>query len=201
MRQSAILDDYMQRMAAVAPGDMLRWTGEELARAAERLRTAPEADRPLRAEEMLVTAHHHIQALADAGMADQALATSLLAPLTVIMSHVSPEAIPVPYCHSLALAAMAATDYFGTQQTSGAADMAAAIAGAVTALFAATVRAYSAGGAIPEQLVTLAGQLTEVAKANDTYTATFDGHEIVPTMAIDILVDSLNRLRSLGVEF
>ena len=49
--------------------------------------------------------------------------------------------------------------------------------------------------------MTLAGQLTEVAKANDTYTATFGGHEIVPTMAIDILVDSLNRLRSLGVEF
>lgn len=201
MQRSAILDDYMERMATVAPGEMLRWTGEELARAAERLRTAPESDRPLRAEEMLVTAHHHIQALADAGMADQALATSMLAPLTVIMSHVSPESIPVPYCHSLALAAMAAMDYLGTHQTSGAADMAAAIAGAVTGLFAATVRAYSSGGAIPAQLVTLSVQLTEVSKANDTYTGTFAGHEIVPTMAIDILVDSLNRLRSLGVEF
>ena len=37
MRQSALLDDYMQRMASVAPDDMLRWTGEELAHTAERL--------------------------------------------------------------------------------------------------------------------------------------------------------------------
>ena len=201
MSGSAILDDYLKRLSAVAPEDLLRWTGEELAMAAERLRSADATELTLRAEELLVTAHHHIQCLAEGNMPDQALATSLLAPLTVIMSRVNPEDIPVPYCHSLAVAAMASADYFGMQHSSEGLNTAASIYGSVTGLLVSTVKSYSAKTALPSALVSLSEHLSDASKAQDAYTDSFSGHKIVPTMAIDILVDSLNLLRSQGVEF
>ena len=94
MTTKEILDNFHTELQKIQQdGDqelVLRWTGEQLAMAGERLKKAKPDERAARGAELLVIAHPHVDALEAVGMAGQALATQAMAILTVLMSKVNP---------------------------------------------------------------------------------------------------------------
>lgn len=77
--------------------DIMAWTGEQLAAAAEALRQAEEPDRAAEAIYVMYVSKPHVGCLFDAGMPIDALATALMVIMTCLMAKVNPEEIPVAY--------------------------------------------------------------------------------------------------------
>lgn len=189
MTSAKILDNYhaeLQHIAEESPDDVLRWTGEQLATAGERLRTAKADERTARAAELLVIAHPHIEALAAAGEAKEALATQVVALLTVFHARVNPEDFAGLYLQTLqALCSLAGGYVYSAQGPQ--AMQASQTAGYIFGLFIATAHSYIPRFGASEQMRRFYDHMRHMAANAGEDISHFQGHRIVPTMAIDIL--------------
>ncbi len=204
MNSKEILDEYYKNLETIsADGDqeaVLRWTGEQLALAGERLKASSPEDVVARASELLVITRPHVEALHSVGMAGDALATQALALLTALMGKANPEDMPQLYMRSLESLCMCAAMYTSTLQDSRVAQ-ASQIAAQCFGLFVATAHSYMPRFGAPDDLRLLYDKLRRQAQQAGEEVTHFRGNIIVPQMAVDILADSLSRLRALGVEF
>ena len=202
MTTKAILDNFHPELQKIQQdGDqelVLRWTGEQLAMAGERLKKAKPDERAARGAELLVIAHPHVDALEAVGMAGQALATQAMAILTVLMSKVNPEEMPQLYMRSLEQLCMCAAILTSSLQNDTVVQ-AVQIAAQCFGLFIATAHSYMPRFGAPDDLRRLYDQLRhQSAQAGESVTH-FQGHRIVPQLAADILADTLARLKSMGM--
>ncbi len=189
MTSAEILDSFhseLSHIAEVSPDDVLRWTGEQLAAAGERLRTATKEDRTARAAELLVIAHPHIEALAAAGEAQEAFATQVMALLTVFHARVNPEDFAGLYLQTLQALCNLAGGYVYSAQGSQAIQ-ASQTAGYIFGLFIATAHNYMPRFGASEQMRRFYDHMRHMAANAGEDISHFQGHRIVPTMAIDIL--------------
>ena len=200
--------EELQRVRAQEPQQALRWTGEELAAASDRLsaatsgggRTCSVSDgaegsgRRELAAELLVIAYAHVEELKMAEMPDEALLTLVMAALTVLHARVSPEEFASLWLQKLQAMCHTATVW----SMSGASPMAAqTVLSELYGLFIATAHSYMPRFGASESMRRFYDQLRH-ATATDPEAAEatrlFRGMPIVPTMAIDILTDVAVRL-------
>ncbi len=202
MQENEILDRFNTELQQVhASGGLdatLRWTGEQLALAGERLRTADAGSRTARAAELLVIAGSHVDALAAAGMDGDALATQAMALLTVIMSKVNPEEFPSLYLQCLQALCLRASAFLYTVQPADTMQ-ASQIVSQTFGLFIATAHAYMPRFGASDDMRRFYDRLRHMAAQAGEDVSHFRGHLIVPTLAADILADNLSRLSALGV--
>lgn len=204
MKNNEILDEYYSNLKTVsADGDhevLLRWTGEQLALAGERLKASSPDDLDARASELLVITRPHVDALHGVGMAGDALATQALALLTALMSKANPEKMPGLYMRSLECLCLCAAMYTSSLQDDRV-SQASQIAAQCFGLFVATANSYIPRFGAPDDLRQLCDRLRRQAKQAGEEVTHFRGNVIIPQMAVDILADTLSRLSALGVEF
>jgi len=192
----------LQRLAQAGDGrDILAWTGEELARAAEDLRKSDIEDRQAFGVVVLYVSGPHISALYDAGMGLEALATSSMVIMTCLIEKVDPEKIPAIYTSTLqntfAIASALANDpALAMRDNDGHLPRIAAMYGA---LACATVDRIGYDN-IPDRLLAADADIRREIASLPSEMLTFDGKEISATMAIDIAADATARLKALGVE-
>lgn len=188
---ASILEHYHTELAAIQSGgeisEILRWTGEELAMAGERLHVATDESRIARCAELLVIAHPHVEALSASGMADEALRTQAMAMLTVLHARVSPESFAGLWLQSLQLLCLKASDnVYADPSATGRASRAASEA---FGLFLATAHSYMPRYGADEGMRRFYDHLRQISASAGEEVSHFQGHRIVPTMAIDILSD------------
>ena len=197
MDSKEILDAFraglMEVSAAEDSDAVLRWTGEQLAMAGERLRKAKGDDRVPRAAELLVIAHPHVEALGAAGLAKEALATQTMTILTVLHARVSPESFPALYLQSLQALCLCAGAY--SYQAPGPEVMEASqLAGYIFGLFIATAHDFIPRFGASDDLRRFYDHLRHAAAKGGEDVSHFQGHRIAPTLAIDILTYTAVRL-------
>lgn len=190
----------MQRLAEKGDGrDLLAWTGEQLAAAAEELRRSAPDDRTAMALYVMYVSRPHISCLYDAGMPLDALATGLMVLMSCLVQKADPEQMPsgyVAYLQNLFVlaTALASNSQLLAADPDGHLGRIAAMLGA---LEAATVEAMPA---LPQQFLdtdaAIRAEINELAPSERT----FDGLPVTATMALDIAADSISRLKSLGLE-
>lgn len=190
----------MQRLAEKGDGrDMLAWTGEQLAAAAEELRKSAPDDRTAMALYVMYVSRPHISCLYDAGMPLDALATGLMVLMSCLVQRVDPAQFPsgyVAYLQNLFVlaTALASNPQLLATDPDGHLGRIAAMLGT---LEVATVETMSG---LPQQFLdtdaAIRAEIDELAPSERT----FDGHPVTATMALDIAADSISRLKSLGLE-
>lgn len=195
-------NDELQRLAQAGDGrDILAWTGEELARAAEDLRKSDIEDRSAFGVVLLYVSGPHVSALYDAGMGLEAIATSSMVIMTCLIEKVDPEKIPVIYTSTLqgtfAIASALAND--PTLAMRDHDRHLPRIAAMYGALATATVDRIGAEN-LPDQLLAADADIRRDITSYPTEMLTFDGKKISATMALDIAADATARLKALGVE-
>lgn len=198
----ALLDDFADGLAAVREAEgldgVLRWTGEQLAAASDRLAKARKDECKPRAAELLVIAWPHVQALAAASMPADALATQNMAMLTVLQAKVSPESFASLWLQSLqGLCLMAAG--FIEQADGRVSSIAADIAAHSYGLFIATAHSYIPRFGCSDEMRRFYDHMRHMAAVAGEDVSHFQGHRIVPTLAIDIFADNAARLAAIGV--
>ena len=189
MDSKEILDAFyagLNEVGAEGPEAVLRWTGEQLAAAGERLRTAEGDTRAARAAELLVIAYPHVESLSGAGMADEALATQVMALLTVLHARVSPEEFPALYLQSLEALCLKASEYVYSV-TPDRAMRASQLSASVFGLFIATAHDYIPRFGASDEIRRFYDHLRHISAGSGEDVTHFRGHRIVPTLAIDIL--------------
>lgn len=192
----------MQRLASEGDGrDLLAWTGEQLAVAAEELRNAPEGDRTALALYVMYVARPHISCLYDADMPVDALATSLMVLMTCLLSKANPEEMPVGYVAYLqnlfVLATALANDHrILAVDTDG---HLARIAAMLGALATATVKVMENYG-LPRNFIETDAAIREDLSSLAPSELSFGGKPIEATMALDIAADAVARLKALDPE-
>lgn len=198
----SVLDDFNAGLEAVQQAEgiegTLRWSGEQLAAASDRLARAGEADRPTRAAELLVIAWPHVQALAAVGMATDAFATQNMAMLTMLQARVSPEAFPSLWLQALQGLCIMASQLIESADGSNAA-MAADITAHTYGLFIATAHDFIPRFGSSDEMRRFYDHMRHMASQAGEDVSHFQGHRIVPTLAIDILADNAARLTAMGV--
>ncbi len=190
-----ILDAFYTELQAIAqdgnPDTMLRWTGEQLALASDRLAKAPASGRENRAAELLVIANPHVNALATTGDTLEALATQAMAMLSVLRAKVSPEAFPSLWLQNLQMLC----NLVGQCLYENRYPQVDAVAAHIFGLYIATARDYIPRFGADDATRRFYDHLRHIsAKAGEDITH-FQGHRIAPTLAIDILTDTLVRLQ------
>lgn len=189
----------LRRLAAAGDGrDILAWTGEELARAAEDLRKSAPYDRSAYGVLVLYVAGPHTGALFDAGMGLEALATSSMVLMTCLIEKVDPDKIPTIYTSTLqstfaTAAALADDPTLAMRDPDGHLARIAAMYGA---LCCATVDRIGAAN-LPEQICAADAGIRGHIESLPPHMLTFDGKKIGATMALDIAADATARLKSL----
>ncbi len=198
-----LIDDYYEGLheveASEGPEGVLRWSGEQLAAASDRLAGAKSDARKPCAAELLVIAYPHVEALSAAGMPADALATQTLAMLSVLRARVNPEEFAALWLQSLQVLCVKASEYIYSGDA-GASLQPSQIAGQIFGLFIATVRDYIPRFGISDGMRRFYDHLRHIATEAGEDISHFQGHRIVPTLAIDILTDTAARLAALGVE-
>lgn len=194
------LENYLDRLHAIGNEEGLeaamRFSGEELARFAETLHTAPEDSRPEAAGDFLVVARSHVGFLLQANMPVEAATTLAMAAATVIMEGVNPEKIAGVYLLTLQEAVMGVVDLMMRAQTDEVFDLIEPVAASLTALADATGDRYIGSLTTDRECQKRAGLIKELIQAEPTI---FD-RKVEPTMAADILVDAVARLKAFGSE-
>ncbi len=192
----------LRRLAEAGDGrDILAWTGEELARAAEDLRQSAIEDRSAYGVLVLYVSGPHVSTLYDAGMGLEALATASMVLMTCLIEKVDPEKIPSIYTSTLqstfAIASALANDpSIAMSDRDGHLPRIAAMYGA---LANATVDRIGADN-LPEQLCAVDAEIRSEISSYPKEMKTFGGKAISATMALDIAADATARLKALGVE-
>lgn len=190
----------LQRLVQAGDGrDILAWTGEELAQAAEDLRKSAEKDRSAFGMLMLYIAGPHIAALYDAGMGIEALATSSMVLMTCLIERINPEEIPTIYISTLqttyaTAAALANDPALAMRDPDGHIARIAAMYGAIAC---ATVDRIGTDN-LPGQLCAADDDIRRDIASLPPDMLTFDGKKIGATMALDIAADASARLHSLS---
>ncbi len=204
MESKEILEKFNTEFAEInAQGGLqlaLRWSGEQLAQAGERLRKANDADRQARGAELLVIAGAHIATLSEAQLDPDAFATQAMAVLTVIMERVDPEKMASLYLGCLQmLCIMGARWLYGVK---GDADImqGMTIMSEVYGLFLATAHNFMPRFGASDDMKKFYDHLRHITADNAEEIRLFRGMPLQPTMAADVLADILARLRALGVE-
>lgn len=193
--RAAAFNDEMMRLADAGNGrDILAYTGEELARVAEELRKATAEELGATAAMLLYVARAHVSALYDAGMATDALATSLMVLMTILMARVDPEEIPMVYLSYLQNLCFLAADTSIEAESTGIDPEGhlSAITSMVVTLATATAQAFDADKLSP-RIVDIGKRIA----AEAAEPATLNGRPITATMAIDVAADALARLRTM----
>lgn len=198
----------LQKVRTQEPQQALRWTGEQLAAASDRLsaatadsvstRTGTEksegSGRRELAAELLVIAYAHVEELKTSGMPDEALLTLAMAALTVLHARVSPEEFPSLWLQTLQALCHTATVW----SMSGAEPIAAhTVLSGIYGLFLAEAHSYMPRFGASESMRRFYNQLRHATAADPEATAAtrlFRGMPILPTMAIDILTDVAVRM-------
>lgn len=192
----------LQRLAEAGDGrDVLAWTGEELARAAEDLRKSAVDDRSAYGVLVFYVAGPHIGALYDAGMGLEALATSSMVLMTCLIEKVDPEKIPAIYTSTLqgtfAIASALADDpSLAMRDPDGHLVRIAAMYGALACATADRIGPDN----LPEQICAADADIRSYIASLPPDMLTFGGKQISATMALDIAADATARLKALGVE-
>lgn len=191
----------MQRLADRGDGrDLLAWTGEQLAAAAEDLRRSAPDDRTAMALYVMYVSRPHISCLYDAGMPLDALATGLMVLMSCLVQRVDPAQFPTGYVAYLQNLFVLATALAGNPQLLAADPDGhlGRIAAMLGTLEVATVEAMP--GVLPRTFLetdaAIRAEIDELAPSERT----FDGRPVTATMALDIAADSISRLKSLGLE-
>lgn len=199
--RNATLDAFFGTMQEVAtsegPDAVLRWTGEQLAMASDRLAKADGEERRERAAELLVIAHVHVDALSAASMQGDALGTQTLAMLTVIRARVNPEGFATLWLQSLQALCIAASEFIYSSDS--VTPQASQIAAQIFGLYIATAHDYMPRFGASDADRRFYDHLRHIASEAGEDVTHFQGHRIVPTLAIDILTDTAMRLAALGV--
>ena len=177
---------------------LVRWTGEQLAAANDRLAKSAAGDRTDTAAELLVISFPHVSALAQVGMPGEALATDVLTLLTVLHARVNPEDLGSLWLESLQGLCAFAAQYLAADGGSAGLQP-SQIAGQIYGLFLATAHVYIPRFGASDAMRRFYDHLRHIASQAGEDISHFQGHRIVPTMAIDILGDTASRLASLGL--
>lgn len=190
-----VLDSFFKEYTTLRQADnadTVAWTGMQLAAASERLRECAIELRAQRAAEMLVIARAHTAALQDSDMPLEALATNVVALLTVIVARANPEDLASPYLLMLQETAVLATAMAMQARIDDPDGHLNTIAGKLAALSRATLHAFQDITTIPSQATIADAMLADAIPALDAPS------DVTATMAIDILADSAARLNALG---
>ena len=194
----ALLDAFFTGLEAVRAEGMeatLRWTGEELAAASDRLAHAGADSRSASAAELLVIAHPHIEALDAVGMAAEAFATRNMAMLTVLQARVNPENFASLWLQSLQGLCIGASQLIAPDSCTNPSMMADIVA-YTYGLFIATAHSFIPRFGCDDSMRRFYDHMRHMAAQAGEDLSHFRGHRIAPTLAIDILADNAARLAS-----
>ena len=201
----ALLIQYKEELTALIGNgdgrDILAWTGERLAAAAESYRVADEASRPAGALYLIFVADTHLRCLYDAGMYLDMLGTALMVLMTVLMGRLNPSDIPMGYIAYVqkvhTIAAGVADDR--SLMASDPDGHLFKIVGMTAALAAATYRTLAPQG-LGGRLAATNSEIEALLATLPDSETTLDDKKITATMALDVAADSLARLHALGLE-
>lgn len=191
---------YCRRLAAQGDTDaLLRHSGEGLAAAGEKLRTAgDDADRLRHATDAAVFSELHVKALVMAGMYGQAVATAAMTPVFVISSRIDPESMASVYL--LMLKTLADSTLAGLQQaTPDKQDAFLESAAMALALLSVTTRHFVGSGIADAGMLPLADDADDDLGGFDDHTRTLAAR-IRPKMALDICSAIVSLMHSAGEE-
>lgn len=197
-----VLEDFNEGLEAVQKAEglegTLRWTGEQLAAASDRLACASADVRTSRAAELLVIAWPHVQALAAAGLCADAFATQNMAMLTVLRSRVSPESFASLWLQALQGMCLMAAQLIESADGKNASTL-ADITAHTYGLFIATARDFIPRFGSSDDMRRFYDHMRHMASQAGEDVSHFQGHRIVPTLAIDVFADNAARLVAVGV--
>lgn len=194
-------EEELNRIAAT--GDtrlLLSWSGEQLAFAAEGLRTASAGDLAGREMILLQVSEPHVMALCRAGMGADALATACMTVMTCIAGAGKPDDFPdvyVGYLQNIFLLALTLANdmQLARVDADGHLSRIAALAGALVMALAKRFE-DSLSPEVRDKNTMIHEDLAMLAPSE----LTFGGREVVPSMTIDICADIVARLKALGLE-
>ena len=166
--------------------------------AGERLAKCPAAERADYAAELIVVSFPHVSALAQVGLVGEALATDVITLLSVLNARVNPEDFAKLWLESLQGLCLFAAQYLAADGGNTGLQP-SQIAGQLYGLFIATAHDYISRFGASDSIRRFYDHLRHVARDAGEDVTHFQGHRIVPTMAIDILADTASRLASLGL--
>lgn len=184
-------DVFREHRALVESGDIsaaIRLSGEALARAEEALaqvreRPCDDAAKITAARDFLAVAGLHLSDLNYVGMESDEAGLAVMVPATLLIMKVNPETVPVQYVYWLQMTVSRLSELlprFGDAALDDAFRP-------LVALAVATCDDYAARMPLPPELLQNNRILSESPDAG----ATFNGSRVVPTMAIDILMNFL----------
>ncbi|MCM1067055.1 MAG: hypothetical protein NC418_05715 [Muribaculaceae bacterium] len=198
----AILDAFFGGLEAVREEGLeatLRWTGEQLAAASDRLAHASADHREARAAELLVIAYPHVEALTAVGMELEAFATQNMAMLTVLRARVNPEGFASLWLQSLQALCIGASQLIAPDTCSNPAMMADIVAHTY-GLFIATAHSYIPRFGCDDAMRRFYDHMRHMAAQAGEDLSHFRGHRMAPTLAIDVLTDNAARIASVSEE-
>lgn len=193
-------DVFAEHRALVEAGrfaDAMRLSGEHLAAAEAALNASSAAsvqEKACCAVEFLNAGRIHLADLHYAEMLSEEAATALMMAATLIIARVNPESIPEAYVHWLQMAVMRFGDALQQSPDERLTDDFAR----VLKLTVVTADEFGARFSLDGDTMRTNEALKNYLEASGMADVTYGGESIVPRLALDILVNAINTMASIG---